>query len=298
MLVVVAGLLLLRPTITSEEFLQRRGEIVEVTQEAPRREVGGFISQGVRLKSDAGLAVYLRVLRPAEITEPLPLVVVLGGHRTGRDAVGLLGAPGPLVVAALDYPYHGPERPRGWRESTAAIRQGRRALPDTPPAVLLALEWLLTQPWVNADQAELMGVSLGVPFAAVAGALDQRFQRVWLVHGAGDNRGWIAHNLADRVRPAWASRALAGLLHCVARGHWFEAEDWVREIAPRPMVIIGATEDERLPAGAIPRLVAAAGESAELLWTEGGHMDRRPEQVELVMALARERILGLGGGGE
>jgi dienelactone hydrolase len=295
---VVGWLGLRHPSLEAEVFWIRRGEIMDVIKEEPRHEVGGFQSQGVRLRSDTGLTVDLRVLRPAESAEPLPLVVVLGGHRTGRDAVALLGAPGPLVVAALDYPYDGPERPRGWRESLRAIGSARQALPDTPPAALLAVEWLLAQPWVDPARAELMGVSLGVPFAAVVGALEPRLGRVWLVHGGGDNRVWLKHSLTAEERPRWVSHWLARGLYRVARAGWFEANEWVGDIAPREVVVIGAREDQRLPAGEAERLYAAAGVPRELLWTEGGHVDRRPEKVERILALARERIMGPTAGKE
>src|SRR5690606_13698547 len=104
-----------------EYFAQRRGTTHTATTGPWQTETGGFISQSVTVRADTGLEVNLRVSRPSGIDEPLPLVIILGGHRTGRDAVDLIGAPGPMVVAALDYPYDGPERPRGLWQSLATI---------------------------------------------------------------------------------------------------------------------------------------------------------------------------------
>ena len=53
------------------------------------------------MTASTGLVVDLRVVRPADIAGRLPLVVLLGGHRTGRDAVDVVGYPGAMVVAAL-----------------------------------------------------------------------------------------------------------------------------------------------------------------------------------------------------
>ncbi len=255
-----------------------------------RREAGGFVSQPVRLRAENGLVVALRVLRPADAPAKLPLIVLLGGHRTGRDAVDLLGAPGPFAVAALDYPYEGPERTRGLRQTLGVVPAARRAVEDTPAAVLLSLDWLVAQPWVDAERVELVGVSLGAPFATVAGALDTRVRRVWLIHGGSRLSEWIGHNL----RPRFGSdmtRAIAGrLVYGLAHGPSLEAEHWLPRIAPRPVVIIGAREDRRLPAHMVERLHALAAEPKELIWMDGGHIDRRPEAVRLLLETVRQRI--------
>ncbi len=273
-------------------FAQRRGNSHTAGTGPWQAESGGFISQAVTVRADTGLVVNLRVLRPAGIEGPLPLVVILGGHRTGRDAVDLIGAPGPMVVAALDYPYDGPERPRGIRQSLAMIAAARRGLRDTPPAVRLALDWLSIQPLVDPAHMELMGVSLGVPLATTVAAADERISRLWLVHGSGDNRRWIAHNIGSRVKWVPLREVIAWLLHLLARGPAFEAGSRVGLVAPRPVVIIGARDDARLPALMVEALYAAAGEPKTLLWTEGGHVDRRPEIVQQILDIVRRHILG------
>lgn len=272
-------------------FTARRGHVIAAESEPPRSEAGGFVSQAVRVQADTGLTVNLRVLRPESAARRLPLVVVLGGHRTGRDAVHLIGAPGPMVVAALDYPYDGPERPRGLRQSLAVIPAARQGLLDTPPAVLLALDWLLAQPWVDPDHVELMGVSLGVPFAAVAGALEPRVRRVWLIHGGADNRRWIEHNLRRRMDSTTVRSLASWLVYLLARGPAFEAGEWAARCAPRPVMVVGARDDARLPERFVEQLHAAVGEPCELIWTEGGHVDRRPENVHRLLEIVRTRVL-------
>jgi len=277
-----------RPKYT--EFESRRAVMQHAVAEPEQDERGGYLSQAVRVQGDNGLVVNLRVLRPAGATGRLPLMVLLGGHRTGRDAVKLLGSPGPVVVAALDYPYTGPERPRGLRQSLATVGPARRALLDTPPAVWLALDWLVTQPWVDPARVELVGVSLGVPFAAVAGALEPRFRRVWLIHGGAHNRAWIEHNLEAKVKQAWLRDLAAGLIWLMAHGPTLEAEHWAPRIAPRPLIVIGAREDRRLPPELVQKLYSAANEPKELIWTDGGHVDRRPEAVQQLLDTVRSRL--------
>ncbi len=275
----------------TDYFLRRRGALISVQVTPDRPRPGAFRSETVRLTADTGLIVDLRVLRPAGQTRPLPLVVLLGGHRTGRNAVEVVGDPGELVVAALDYPYHGPEKVRGWRQGIAAVPLIRRGLLDTPPAIFLAVDWLQGQPWVDRRRIELAGVSLGAPFAATAGALDHRFRRVWIVHGAADNRAWLEYSLRSRIANAGARSGAATLLHLLAYGPSFDAGAWAARIAPRSVVVIGAKSDERLPRSMVERLYALTGEPKELLWTEGGHINPdHPETVRQLLEILRSRV--------
>lgn len=172
----------------------------------------------------------------------------------------------------------------------AAIWHGRTAFRETPAAVWLALDWLLAQPEVDPSRVELIGVSLGVPFATLAGALDPRFRRVWLIHGGAGNREWIEHNLKSRVASERWRKLAGGLLHWLAQGAALEPSHWVPFISPRPVVIIGAREDRRLPVHLVERLHAAADEPKELIWTDGGHVDRRPEAVRALLDTVRSRL--------
>jgi dienelactone hydrolase len=272
-------------------YFSRRGLVtgVEVSPEIP--QAGGFVSQAVRITGSTGMIVDLRVLRPAEVTKPLPLVVMLGGHRTGRDAVDAIGDPGAMVVAALDYPYRGSENIRGVVQSVASIPAIQRALLDTPPAVSVALDWLQGRPWVDPTRVELMGLSLGVPFAAVAGALDTRFRRVWLIHGRVGNREWIDNRLEPQVANRALRRAAAWLVHLLAHGSSFKTEDWVPKIAPRRVIVIGATEDEQMPRSSVDQLFRAAREPREILWSNGGHVRPKHQQiVQQLLAMVRSRI--------
>jgi len=289
-LLVAAGWLALQARPKHGYFEARRAVLHSFEAESVQAEAGGFASQAVRVRGKNGLTVDLRVLRPADDTVRRPLVVILGGHRTGRDAVDLLGAPGPFVVAALDYPYEGPERPRGLWQSLATIPAARHALLETPPAVLLALDWLLTQPGVDPARVDLVGVSLGVPFAAVAGALDPRFRRVWLIHGGAGTREWIEHNLKTKVQSERLRDLSARLVYLLAHGPTLEPGYWAPRIAPRPLIIIGAREDRRLPPPLVERLHLVAGEPKELIWTAGGHIDRRPEAVQRLLDTVRSRL--------
>jgi dienelactone hydrolase len=106
----------------------------------------------------------------------------------------------------MAYPYDGDVRVKGLAV-VPAVPRIRQALLDTPAAVFLAIDYLLTRPDVDPARVELVGASFGTPFATVAGALDPRVTRVWSVHGAGEPYTLMSHNLRKSV-PWGPARAL------------------------------------------------------------------------------------------
>jgi hypothetical protein len=268
----------------AEYFEQRHGtlagsELLEATNTPVQT------AEFIRLSSTSGLQVSARVIRSITADERLPVLIVLGGHRTGSDAVDLFGTVGRRAVVALDYPYDGPEKIRGFGQAITALPRARRAFIDTPPAVSLAVDWILEQAWSDPDQLVVIGASLGVPFAALVTARDQRIAGTLLVHGAADNLGWLETQVARRNDWKILHRPLATLIFWLAHGPSFDSAAHVAEISPRPVVIIGAREDERTAEGQTEALFAAAGEPKILRWTTGRHV--QPGRTEIIEELLR-----------
>lgn len=213
------------------------------------------------------------------------MLLILGGHRTGSDAVELFGNVGRRAVVALDYPYDGPERVKGFGPVVKTIPLARQAFLDTPPAVSLVVDWLLEEPWVDAAQLVIVGASLGVPFAATAAARDDRIKGALLVHGAADNRLWLEAQVARRIDTKFMHRPLATILYWLAYAPALNTPERVAQISPRPVLIIGARHDERTPAGQTELLFAAAKEPKLLRWTGGRHI--QPGRNEVVRELLR-----------
>ncbi len=216
---------------------------------------------------------------------PLPVLLVLGGHRTGSDAVELFGNVGRRAVVALDYPYDGPEKVKGLGPVLKTIPLARQAFLDTPPAVSLVVDWLLEEPWVDTAQLIIVGASLGVPFAATAAARDSRIKGAILVHGAADNRLWLEAQVARRIDTKFLHRPLGTILYWLAYGPALNTAERIAQISPRPALIIGARNDERTPAGQTELLFAAAKEPKLLRWTDGQHI--QPGRNEVVQDLLR-----------
>ncbi|MGH8221343.1 MAG: alpha/beta hydrolase family protein, partial [Woeseiaceae bacterium] len=261
--------------VHDDYFIEHSGTLVQKhVVDASIRSDGTRIID-VDLRSNSGLTVSMRVLLPPEAaTQQVALLLMLGGHRTGKGAVDLIDEPRGIAYAAIDYPYSGRHRLAGFRQVVAAIPGIQSAFLDTPPALMLALDWLLRQPWADPGRAELVGASLGVPFAAVAGALDQRFTRIWLVHGAADNYLWVMHAVGHGIDNELLRGLAARMALLLVYGNSFRTDEWIREIPPRRLGIIAARDDERVPEAAIAAFVhAAESEHVQLIWTEGRHVD-------------------------
>ena len=297
-LAAVAGLLWLRwesHLPRDDWFTERKGRLVEVNAERSTTP-HGQLTEKVVLTSDSGLNVLLRLIRDAELRAKRPVLIVLGGHRTGSDAVDLFGDVGDRVVVGVDYPYEGPEKVRGTGQILKTIPLARQAMLDTVPAVSLALDWILTQPWADEDRVIVVGASLGVPFATTAAARDQRIGGAMLVHGAADNRLWLEAQLARRVDTQALHYPLSVLLHWIAYGPAMDTSQRIGAIAPRPVVIIGARNDERTPAGQTELLFQLAGEPKRLRFTDGAHVEPdRNEIIEALLGIADEEMAFLVG---
>ncbi len=274
-------------------FIERVGAIVD----AEVIEENWPVDRGytVRLKSSTGLEVDMRVLRPeVDIGEKVPLVLILSGQETGKDAVELLGGTDGIAFAAIDYPYDGDKDLDGFWKSIYAIPDVQRAFIDSPPALSLALSWLLQQDWLDSERVELAGVSLGVPFALVAGAVDERFSRVWMMHGGGDNVSWVAHNARRHIDTEVLRNLTSRLALFMVYGNSFEPQRWMPEIAPRPLIIVAAREDDYVPKESQqPLEEAAKSPHIEIVWTEGRHVGpTRGQELQQLIAIVRNRVLG------
>ncbi len=267
-----------------EWFEKRQGQIANVVTERSNTKYGQ-LSESVLLISDSGLRVSFRVIRSEEHDAPLPVLVVLGGHRTGSDAVELFGDVGDHAVVGVDYPYDGPKKAKGVMTIAKTIPLARQAFLDTTPAVSLIFDWLVEQDWTDQSKMVVIGASLGVPFAAAAAARDQRISGVMLIHGAADNRLWFQVQVARRIDAEFLHYPLATLLNWLAYGPILDTGKHIALVSPRPVLIIGARHDERGPPGQTEVLFDAAHDPKRLRWTEGRHV--QPGRAEIIGELLR-----------
>lgn len=259
-------------------FESRQGALSSVSVLESKRH-NGQLSELLEITSTSGLKVTIRSIRKMRSDAVRPVLLVLGGHRTGSDAAALFGDVGEHAIIAFDYPYDGPQRVKGMRQTLNAIPLARQAFRDTPPAVSLVTDWLFTQPWVEKDQLYIVGASLGVPFATLAAARDERIRGALLVHGAADNRAWLETQVSLRLEADILHRPLATIIYWLAYGPTFSTAENIAAISPRPVLIVGARSDERTPTAQTEMLFAAAGEPKWLRWTDGAHVQPDRSQV-------------------
>jgi len=230
----------------------------------------------VTLISDTGLEVRVRVRAPGDRTGTrYPAAVLIGGFDTGRRAVDVPRETQNLILASVDYSYHGPLWPTGW-EWVRYFFPLRRGLLNTPPALLLAAQYLYTRDDVDPERVAIIGVSLGVPFAAAAAATDRRLSGAALLHGGADIRRMAYYAYHDR-EPTWLMNATAlGLAWVLAP---LEPAKYAGEIAPRPTLVVNATDDERIDPQSGYRLQRAVRQPKRVVWHEAGHVHRSETEI-------------------
>ena len=270
-------------------FLARRSALATV-QVGPVTTDGAYRLTPVHLTATSGLAVDLMLRRAiADSVRRLPLVVILGGHHTGREAARLLEDTRGTTVAAVSYPFSGDPRPDA-ATFLREIPRIRGAFLDTPPAIMLALDYLLRRPDVDSTRVEAVGVSLGAPFVCIAGALDGRITRVWALHGSGGSYEPLEANMRRTIPLAPVRVVAAVLANVIIAGPRLDPVHWVGRIAPRPFVMVNASGDERLPHDAILALYRAAHPPKEIVWMRGEHVHADTATIRRLAEVVLARV--------
>jgi dienelactone hydrolase len=295
-LITIASLLILVVSFSAyllrdplPRFHQRRSTLASVT---PGPEVidGDFVLSPVRLTATSGLAVDLVVRRArADSGKRLPVAIVLGGHFTGDRAARLLGPTEGVLAAAMSYPFAGNPRPDALT-FLREIPKIRGAFLDTPPAVMLALDYLLRLPDADTTRVEAIGVSLGAPFICIAGALDPRISRVWALHGSGGSYVPLEANMRRTIRFAPLRKTAAAMANVIIAGPRLDPVKWVSRIAPRAFVMVNASDDERLPRSSVDALYAAAGQPKEQLWMAGAHVHGDSATINRLVGIVMPKV--------
>lgn len=253
-------------------FENHKGELASVTETELASSPGFHLLQ-VRLTDDRGLEVEGHLRAPADGDGQHPVLLILGGVRTGKRTVDHLGNTGDWLVLALDYPYEGPRSGLTRREFIAALPAMRRAMLDTVPAGMLAMDYLWQREDVNRDRIVLAGGSFGALFAPALGAADHRVCGVGIFFGAAELGALIDANLDL----SWPLKPLATWLGSVLVSP-LEPLKYVGRISPRPVFMLNGTEDPAMPERCSRALHEAARAPKTVRWLPVGHVNvRSPE---------------------
>ena len=272
-------------------FEERRSSLASVVESEPVID-GASSFQDVTLTATSGLQVPLNVRRQlADSGRTLPGVVILGGHVTGATAARLVGEAPGIAVAAMSYPFTGNPKP-GTATFLREIPKIRGAFLDTPPALMLVMDYLYRRDDVDTTRIEAVGVSLGAPFVTIAGALDTRFTRVWALHGSGGSYAPLEASMRRTIGFGPLRAVAATIANVLISGPRLAPEKWAAQIAPRPFVMANATDDERLPRESVEALFAGAAEPKELIWMSGRHIHADAETIQRLVGIVKARVVG------
>jgi len=258
------------------------GELAAVTRWREDPTQVGTVLERVRLTSRSGRRVECVLRRPMGPSGRRggTAVLLLGGIGTGRRAATVVDPRHDVVILACDYPWADPSRLPLWRlvPRLPAIRGEVLA---TPQALALAASFLVAQPEVDPRRLTAIGASLGVPFVAAWAAADLRVAAVALVYGGGNFGVLFEANLRRKIGAAWlrdlTARGAAALLRDL------DPERTVGRIAPRPLLLIGSSDDERVPRASVEALARAAHGPTRSLRFGGRHM--LPNDTALLRAI-------------
>lgn len=201
------------------------------------------------------------LLLPAETAGRLPLVLVqhgAGGSKDAAylDAVRLRWVQRGIAVASIDFPLHGerasaklteqllPTLAAGARPSADSAALFGELVRQSVTDLSRAVDALSTLPEIDASRIAYVGFSLGAILGSLYVPYDPRVRAAILaVGGAG-------------IGPP----ALDPTAH-------------IGRFAPRPLLLVNASRDERIPRSAAEALHAAAGDPKQIEWFDAGHTD-------------------------
>lgn len=271
------------PTV---DFLSRKGNVTNIAVTKTWREQDTRLSE-ITLTSDTDIYSEITIRLPGRVSTPLPVAVLLGGHRTGRDAVHLVPQIPGVIILALSYPFR--EQAKGY---VSKLKKLQQAVLNTTPSMLLALDYLFKQPYVDKNRVELVGVSLGAFFITPPAVLDKRVKRVWLIHGAGNPGDILTHQAKDRFhfQPVrWiVGHSLATLIY----SQHLAPEQWTSRMSPRPVMVINARNDKAFPSSSVDSLHQSLQQPYEIMWTEGMHITPgRQDVIKQLTELVFDRIV-------
>jgi dienelactone hydrolase len=217
-----------------------------------------------------------RLLLAGAAAGPRPLVLVGHGAGGAKDAAYLDAAVGPWVrggaaVASIDFPLHG-ER--------ASAKLSERLLASLAPGADRASEPL----WLDFAAQAVSDLERALDALALHPELDVRRTAY-----AGFSLGTILGTLFCAGEP----RVRAAALAIGGGGIGPEQADPARHIgrfAPRPVLFVNATQDQRIPRERAELLHAAAGEPKQVLWFECGHADLPGRALKAMWQFLRPQL--------
>lgn len=268
-------------------FLDRKSGLVMVSERVVRESPDDSIIM-VSLGDEGAIRVEGHLKIPRSGGPLHPVLITLAGAATGRRAIDYLGDTRDWMVLALDYPYRGETENMDSWEYVSILPEARRAMLDTVPAGMLAMDYLWRRGDVDRSRIVLAGGSFGALFAPALGAADERISAVAILFGAGHLQEVIHANL----RIPWPLRPVLSWVGSVIVSP-LEPLKYVHRISPRPVFMLLGTEDEAMPEHCTQALFDAARDPKTVSRLPLGHVritssEPHPEVLDAFMSWLRE----------
>jgi len=201
------------------------------------------------------------LLLPADGPGPFPLALVqpgAGGSKDAAylDAVRLRWVQRGVAVASIDFPLHGERASAKLTEQLLAmLGPGARGSAD---GLTLFGEFARQSVTDLSRAVDALGALLEIDAARVA----------YVGFSLGAILGSLYVPYDARVRAAVLAVGGAGIGPPA-----IDPTAHIGRFAPRPLLLVNASRDERIPRSAAEALHAAAGDPKEIEWFDAGHTD-------------------------
>jgi dienelactone hydrolase len=268
-------------------FLQRKGQLLQ-SDRATAVTTPKTTVYDLKLVSASGLVADARMRVPNRQGK-FPGVLLAAGLETGKRVIDLIEERDDMVMLAVDYGWRGEFDISTLPRFCRAMETIRGRAADAVPRMLLTLEFLAQQPYVDPQQLVVVGVSYGSYLALPAAALDPKVGRLILVQGGGEMGAVIAAN-TRRWQAPFSPRLTAWIGKIMLLP--YQPELWIRRIAPRPVTFIASRTDPEFPVAAIEAVFARAARPKELVWHDTAHV--APDAAAIIAELGRVVVGQLG----
>jgi dienelactone hydrolase len=271
------------------------GPLPDVTAATVRPYAGGGCRenrrcQDVVLDPAAERPVRIAISLPRDAgPEPLPAVILVGGLRTGREALEHVPDLGRNAVITYEYPLDRDHWRRGFLP--AQIVAARAAALAVPRQLAALVRWTRAQPWADPDRVSLVGVSLGALVLPAA-------QRTAAAHGESLGPSILAYGGTGLFDILHANLAQDRTL--VRHGAAWLGSLGLRAIEPAAhlphlageFLLINGRDDPRIPTRSAAGLHRLTPEPKEVRFLSAGHFDANDQELlDKILAVCRSWLV-------
>jgi dienelactone hydrolase len=219
---------------------------------------------------------YLKI--PEHRNEKMPVILLLSGLFTGKDTIELLKETPkiePHIVVTVDYPYKGNKRLKWW-QILQALPKIRKAAFNSVFGLFDLIEMLSGRTEADSERIHIAGVSFGSFFGMAAAACDNRIKSVASLYGGGKIEKLVATNLPFQI--PIINQCIGMLTKLIV--YPLEPLHYVQHISPRPLLVMGGSEDKQFPKACAHALFNKAKEPKDLVWFKSSHP--LPDRADII----------------